>query len=304
MQSDQNTFEIGRRVLALDVGGSFIKSGLVDATGLTAEFAPVPLETDADAQRIVCAFADVIAAGIHSADGLITAIGFAVPGPFDYARGISLMTHKLAGINGVDLSAALRAALPEIKKIPMRFCHDANAFLAGEMWRGTGQGVRRSIGVTLGTGIGVACWIDGVFVNNALGSPAPEVSVWQRSYKGGIVEDSVSTRGLVARYRQTHPEYSASDGVKGIADAAKAGNPAALQVFVGLGADLGAVLQPLCEQFRPEKIIFGGQIAKDFALFEQPLKAALSGVSGGPETVCGQLGNRAALLGAAYEEFT
>ena len=299
MQSDQNTFKIDGCVLALDVGGSFIKSGLVDATRLAAEFAPVPLDADANAQRIVCAFADVIATGIHSAGGLITAIGVAVPGPFDYARGISLMTHKMAGIKGVDLPVALREALPEIKKLPIRFCHDANAFLAGEMWRGAGQGLRRGIGVTLGTGIGVSCSVDGRFINNALGSPAPEVSVWSRPYKGGIVEDVISTAGLVARYRRAHPDYDPAGGVKGIAAAAKMGDLAAVQLFAELGSDLGAVLLPLCERFRPEKIIFGGQISKDFALFEAPLKSELCRAAQPPEAVMGKLGNRAALFGAA-----
>lgn len=301
MQSDQNTFEIAGCTLALDVGGSFIKSALVDATGLTLEFLPVPVDAAADGQSIIRAFAEVVRAGMSAANDEIGAIGIAFPGPFDYARGVSLMTRKFAGINGVELPPALREAVPAIAAVPMRFRHDANAFLSGELWRGAGQGLRRAVGVTLGTGIGVSCSVDGRFINNALGSPAPEVSVWSRPYKGGMVEDVISTKGLVARYRQAHPEYRTVDGVKGIAEAAKEGDSAALQVFVELGADLGAVLLPLCKQARPERIIFGGQIAKDFALFEQSLKVALSGAA---DAVRGQLGNRAALLGAAHKEFT
>jgi glucokinase len=299
MQSDQNTFEIDGCVLALDVGGSFIKSGLADATGLAAEFAPVPVDAAADARSIIRAFAEVVGAGMSAAAGKINAIGIAFPGPFDYARGVSLMTRKFAGINGVELSSALRETLPEIAAVPIRFRHDANAFLSGELWRGAGQGLRRAVGVTLGTGIGVSCSVGGRFINNALGSPAPEVSVWSRPYKGGIVEDVISTAGLVARYRLSHLNYDPADGVKGIAGAAKGDDPEAVRLFAELGTDLGAVLLPLCERFRPEKIIFGGQISKDFALFEETLKSELCRAAQPPEAVMGKLGNRAALFGAA-----
>ena len=298
MQSDQNTFEIDGCVLALDVGGSFIKSGLVDATGLAAEFAPVPVDAAADARSIIRAFAEVVSAGM-SAAGKIDAIGIAFPGPFDYARGVSLMTRKFAGINGVELPSALREARPAIAALPIRFRHDANAFLSGELWRGAGLGLRRAVGVTLGTGIGVSCSVDGRFINNALGSPAPEVSVWSRPYKGGIVEDVISTAGLVARYRLSHPNYDPADGVKGIAGAAKENNLEAVRLFAELGADLGAGLLPLCERFLPEKIIFGGQISKDFSLFEATLKSELCRTAQPPEAVMGKLGNRAALFGAA-----
>ena len=286
-------------MLALDVGGSFIKSGRVDPTGLTAEFAPVPVDAAAGAQSIIRAFADVMHAGMSAAGGKIDGIGIAIPGPFDYAHGISLMTQKYRAINGIELEPALRMALPAIRAVPVRFHHDANAFLAGEMWRGAARGCSRAIGVTLGTGIGVSCNIDGIFVNNELGSPAAEVSVWSRPYKGGIVEDVISTRGLVARYRLLHSDYDPEGGVKGIAALAKNGKPEAVRLFAELGLELGAVLGPLCERFCPEKIIFGGQISKDFALFASTLKSALCRVAQQPEAVMGKLGNQAALLGAA-----
>lgn len=302
MQSDQNIAEVMRRVLALDIGGSFVKAGLVSATGLTAEFAPVPVDADGDAESIVHTFAGVVRTGLSAAGGHVAGIGIAMPGPFDYARGISLMTRKFGSINGLELTGALREALPEIAEVPVRFRHDANAFLAGEMWLGAARGATRAIGVTLGTGIGVACCLDGAFINNALGSPAPEVSVWSRPYKGGIVEDFISTAGLVARYRRVCPAYAPEGGVKGISEAAKRHEPGAVRLFQELGEDLCAVLLPLCERFFPERIVFGGQIAKDFGLFGPVLQAALVRSGNPQEVVVGRLGTHAALLGATLDE--
>jgi glucokinase len=302
VQSDQNTVEISGHVLALDIGGSFVKSGLVSVAGRMTELEPMPVDSKANAQTIVRIFADIIAAGFRAAEGQIDSIGIAIPGPFEYARGISLMTHKFAGIKDIKLAAALREALPEITEIPVRFRHDANAFLAGEMWCGAGQGVKRALGVALGTGIGVACCIGGKFLTNTLGSPAPEVSVWQRPFKDGIVEDYVSTRALVKKFRLVRPGYDPAYGVKGIAETAKAGDQEALRLFAGFGEDLGSVLVTLCETLRPERIIFGGQISKDSVLFVGPLKRALHGAVYVPEVALSQLGNRAALFGAVLEE--
>ncbi|HNX34633.1 MAG TPA: ROK family protein [Kiritimatiellia bacterium] len=299
MQSDQNVTEVSGCVLALDVGGSAVKSGLVFWDGRIAELAPAAVDSSASARVIVRALAEVLSAGLRAAEAPVCGIGVAIPGPFDYARGVSLMTHKFSALKDLPLGESLRAAVPEAAGLPFRFMHDANAFLAGEMWRGAGRGLCRCLGVTLGTGIGVSCRFDGVFRVNALGSPASEVSVWSRPYKGGTVEDAVSTRGLVSRYRLVRPEYPVGDGAKGIADAARRGDAEAGRIFAELGEDLAAVLLPVCERFRPERIIFGGRIANDFALFETPLNAALARRAGSPLAVSSELGGRAALLGAA-----
>lgn len=299
MQSDQNTAQVNGCVLALDVGGSSVKSGLVSAGGRIVELGPAAIDQAAPAEALFRVLADVVAAGLRAAEGPVCGIGVSIPGPFDYARGVSLMTHKFTGLKDIPFAESLRAALTEAAALPFRFMHDANAFLAGEMWRGVGRGLRRCLGVTLGTGIGVSCRIGGAFLVNALGSPAPEVSVWNRPYKGGTVEDVVSTRGVVGRYRLVRPDYPAEDGVKGIAAAARRGDAEAARIFAELGKDLAAVLLPVCERFRPERIIFGGRIANDFALFEAPLKAALSCGPDATETVQSELGGRAALAGAA-----
>jgi glucokinase len=211
------------------------------------------------------------------------------------------MKHKFAALAGIGLADALREALPGLAGTPVLFRHDAHAFLAGERWLGAAQGAARALGVTLGTGIGVSCCVDGAFVNNALGGPASEVSVWNRPYKGGVVEDAVSVRGLVARYRRMRPDYPAANGVKGIAEAAEAGDAGARAVFAGLGADLAEVLLPLCGRFAPERIVFGGQIAGSFALFENELKAGLARAAPPPGAAAGALGTRAALFGVARE---
>lgn len=289
-------------VLALDVGGTFIKSGLVGEDGSVKDAPPVPVDAKGPATAIIGSFAEVLRGGLRTAGGRAVRVGVAIPGPFDYGRGVSLMSHKFGAIKDLDLVDGLRKALPELAEMPFRFRHDANAFLAGEMWLGAARGAGRVIGVTLGTGLGVSCCLDGVFLTNKLGSPSADVSVWNRPYKGGTVEDIISTAALVARYCRAHSDYPVERGVKGIAESAKRGEAGAVRLFEELGEELGAVLLPLCERFAPERIVFGGQIAKDFDLFGPALEAALT-PAGKPQAVsAGLLGTHAALLGATLDE--
>ena len=256
-------------ILALDVGGTFIKSAVIDRNGTFNELPQVPSCSDSSAAEIIEAFHAAIAAA-----GKVDAVGIAIPGPFDYARGISLMEHKFRAIKGLEL----RNVLPEL---PLRFVHDANAFLLGEVAVGAVRGVVRAAGITLGTGLGAALVVDGKPVCNALGSPAENVSLWSKPFRNGVVEDHISSRALLAK-------YPAPD-VKAIADAAKAGDDRALAVWREFGEALNEVLIPWCVMHEIGRIVLGGQIAKDYALFSAPLAHL-------PITTA-QLGTRAALYG-------
>jgi len=126
------------------------------------------------------------------------------------------------------------------------------------------RGTVRAGAVTLGTGLGAAVAVNGVTVDNDLGSPAPEVSLWKTPFHGGIAEDFISTRALVKKYP--------ASGAKEIADAAKNGDAAALRVWREFGDDLAELLAAWVERWHLEKVALGGQIAKAWELFRAPLE--------------------------------
>jgi glucokinase len=302
VQGEQSVFGKNEYVLALDIGGTFIKSGLIQASGEAMEIPPVAVDSNASAENIIASFSDAIQSGIDQAEKLsgqsVGGIGIAIPGPFDYSNGVSLMEHKFASIYRINLPAELAKKLPAVAGVPIRFCHDANAFVTGEMWRGAGCGFTRVIGVTLGTGLGVAASVDDKVLVDSLGSPADEVSLWDKPYKGGISEDAVSTRAIFKKYLQTKPNYDTSAGVKGIAEAALRGEADAKAVFDQFGDDLGQVLMPLVKRLNAQMIIFGGQIAKSFSLIEPSLQTSLGKLPSPPQVGVGKLGPMAQLYGA------
>lgn len=288
---------MSRNILALDIGGTSVKSGVISADGAIHELPQTPVDSSesASVESIIEALTSIIKPHVND----INSIGVCIPGPFDYNHGVSLMTHKFKSLKGVNINDLLKNAIPEIKGIKIRFCHDANAFLAGEMWKGSAVGATRVFGVTLGTGIGVACSVNGEFLTTELGSPAAEVSVWNRPYRDGVVEDYVSTRALVGGYQKHHRDYDPLMGVKGIAEAAKSGSIHARKAFQQFGHDLGSALAEPARAFSPEIIVFGGQISKDLTLFEHPLREALKTAGSNPEIRVCKLGNTAPLYGAA-----
>ena len=240
-------------ILALDIGGTFIKSGVFSPDGGLRKLPQVPSRSDGSRAEIVSAMRAAITAA-----GNADAVGIAIPGPFDYRNGVSMMTHKFGALNGVDLRAELDLDVPCV------FVHDADAFLLGELGFGELRGTARAGAVTLGTGLGAAAAVNGVPVDNAFGSPAPEVSLWKQPFRGGIAEDFISTRALVKKYPAA--------GAKEIADAARNGDAAALRVWREFGEDLAELLSQWIARWDLEKVALGGQIAKAWALFRAPLE--------------------------------
>lgn len=244
MPGHQDNAEV---VLALDVGGTFIKSALFRDGELLRRLEPVPSCSEGSGEAIAAAFRQVLRQA-----GEFAHLAVAVPGPFDYARGIFRMPHKFAAVNGRSF-AELSGRDAEC------FLHDANAFLLGEMTHGAARGFSRCGGVTLGTGLGAAFASCGEIWTGNDGSPAAEVKLWNRPFRGKIAEDFISARALLARFP--------AGSVREIADRAKAGDPAAQQIWREYGAALFELLSKWQEELSPEVIVIGGGIGRDLALF-------------------------------------
>ncbi len=293
-------------VLAIDAGGTCFKSALITCGGtlIASSFYQSAVCSSGTADVILATYEKVIRHGYDFAersDFTIRKIGVSTPGPFDYNDGISLLKHKFASLYGVNLVNLLKDRLQAITNIPFHFRHDTNSFLAGELWQGAARGYSRVAGVTLGTGIGISCYSNGRFINNELGSPSPDVSIWNKPYREGIVEDYVSARALIADYQRVNPQYDPENGAKGIADAVKLGDKDAIKVYERFGAYLGEILGSWNKLFTPEIIVFGGQIARDFGLFSAPIRRQFSSVDNAPDLLVSRLGNNAALYGVAIE---
>jgi glucokinase len=255
------TVGLEQSVLVYDVGGSHVSAAVCARDGYRlgpVVSAPHPLQQTSDA------FIDALhAQGVQAAAGFenVMGAGLAVPGPFDFGAGVSLMRHKLTYMYGIDLRQKL-AVLFGWQPAQVRFLLDARAFLLGEIGAGAARGVARAAGITLGTGIGSALAVNGRFVTEGFGVP-PGGEIWNLPYEGGTIEDSVSSRAIRDSYQRRTGE---TREVVELA-AAAASDAAAAAAFTEFGQNLGQALRLALAAFAPHVVVLGGRISRSAHLF-------------------------------------
>jgi glucokinase len=151
------------RTLAIDLGGTAVKIGVLESGRLVAtdEFAAVDGQIGLDevADRV-----ELLLAGERP-----LAIGIAVPGVVDPEGSRLLAAHgKYAELHDLDLSAwsQERFGCPAVVE------NDARAALIGEITDGCARGIRDAVLIVLGTGIGAAAVLDGRVVRGRHGHGA------------------------------------------------------------------------------------------------------------------------------------
>jgi glucokinase len=279
-------------VIALDVGGSSIKSGVVRAGGHVRHQAYAPIDSTGTAELIVTTLQSAIERHIQQIERkTLRGIAFGFPGPFDYPNGVSYIrgVQKYEAIYGLDLRAALRQRLG-VGDLPIVFRNDAEAAIVGEAHYGAARGYDRLIGVTLGTGLGSAFLELGTPVRGGDHVP-PNGELYAEMYRGAMADDLFSARGLRTRLQAIDPTI---DNLTSAAAAALAGDLRLRAAFAAFGSDLGAFLVPYVRDFGAEIVLVLGGIARSLALFRSGLASMLP-----VPLLAGALGADAALLGAA-----
>jgi glucokinase len=281
---------------ALEIGGTHVTAARIDVTAREVEFGTLRrLDLPHDGTRDVL-LAVIRDAALGAATHETRRWGVAVPGPFDYERGICTIegVAKLDALYGVDLRTELSSAIG-VEPASVRFLNDADAFLFGEWWAGVARGHNAAMGVTLGTGLGSAFLRDGTLLTEGEGVP-PDARLDLIRFRGGTVEDVLSRRGLLAAYRRAGGR---APDVAEIAARAQNGDAPALAAFRAFGAALGEFLTPWIQRFAPTGLVFGGGIARSWPLFGDAFEAAcLPAASIASTGVAARL-DEAPLLGAA-----
>jgi glucokinase len=287
-------------VPVLEIGGSHVTVAVVDlpaAAVMPGTLRRHPLNASGPASGILESII-TCARGLPTPRG--AAWGVAIPGPFDYRRGVALFTGvgKFDSLYGMNLRAALAARLPGPAG-PLRFLNDAHAFLRGEWLFGAAAGHDRCAGITLGTGIGSAFLLHGRIQQDGPAVP-PQGRADLLRINGRPLEEVVSSRAITRTYRRR--AAATVTGVAEIASRATNGDPIAADVLHTASERLGAALAPWLASFHATVLVAGGAMTGSWNLIKPGLQAGLSlrGQVSAPLTVSvAARGNHAPLLGAA-----
>jgi glucokinase len=287
--------------IGIDVGGTKIAAGLVDAAGriMARREVPTPTEsTDALVAEVIALVRDL--ATEHS----VTAVGVGVAGLVDSTGAVVLSSSHLP-LRREPLRDRLATAL----ELPVVVDNDANVGGLAEVSLGVARGARHALLVTVGTGLGGAVIIDGQvhrgwqgaageighIIVERDGRPCPCGSrgCWEQYGSGRALLRAAVAAGLDV----TH----GSD----VTAAAEAGDAQARGALAEIGGWLGIGIASLVAVLDPEIIVVGGGVSAAGDHLMSPMRAVFreyltaAGRRPEPRIVLASLGPDAGLIGAA-----
>lgn len=265
-------------LIGVDIGGSHISSALISSeTGelLSSDVHRDHLSTSGSAATIIEQWSKNIrkAVGDRAAKS-IKAIGIAMPGPFDYENGISLIKglHKYENLYNLNVRDLLKATLSPLSA-EIFFENDAACFGLGESLDSSLLPTEKIIAITLGTGFGATFIHNRKILKEGIGVP-PDGAIYHVPYLDGITEDRVSARWLLAAYNtRSGKRISEVSEIALRAKEHKDGD--AIAVFDEFGQHLGRCLSPWIREFAAGALVIGGSIAKSADLFMNSFRQEL-----------------------------
>ncbi|MEU4679703.1 ROK family protein [Micromonospora sp. NPDC023737] len=294
----------GDVVVALDVGGTGIKCGLVRPDGVAVHTERHPTEAARGPAAVVDTILDV-AEGLtdkaRAGGRTPVALGIAVPGVVDEARGVAVWSANV-GFRDVPLRDLAAARLG----LPATLGHDVRAGGIAEARLGAGRGAGHVLFVAIGTGIAAAHVVGGVANIGAHGAAGEFGHILVRPGgprcgcgRPGCLEAVASAAAVGRRYQ----ELAGTPGTAAeVAERATAGDPVAVQVWQEAVEALADGLATAQALYDVATVVVGGGLAQAGARLLDPLRAALRErvtFHREPRLVAAVLGDEAGCLGAA-----
>lgn len=304
--------------IGLDVGGTRIKGGVVRDGGLVAEHVvDVADKSQAAMLDAIVRLVDVLDP-VGARDGALP-IGIAAAGVIDQRRGVVRESPNFPAWRDFALGAELAARTGRRVELD----NDANAVILGEARFGVARGSDFVFGYTLGTGVGGGIVIDGRPYRGQRGMAAElgHVTVVPGGRpcpcgNRGCLERYAGLVGILATLAEAGPPLSdlvspakndpadLNDAPRRLAELAARGDPAARDVFAGVGRALGQAAAAALHTLDIPTIVLAGGIAGAApfivpAMHEALVAHAFRSMSEGVRILVGTLGTAAGVLGAA-----
>jgi len=278
--------------LGVDIGGTKVAAGLVDAEGtilFQTRVAMPARESAADGFGAVQSAIGAVFAARPEARSSLTGIGICAPGPLDPLTGVILNPPNVPCWRNFPLAAEVQ----RVFGFSARVDNDGNAAALAEAIWGVGVGYRNVFYATLGTGIGTGIVFDKRIYHGRTGSAA-EGGHLSIDYRGprcgcgkrGCIEAYCSGPAIARRARErlaeshhaesAHAETGRSESkmlalagghvdavnTEIVAEAFRMGDPLAAEVLLETADFLAIWAGNVIDLLEPDVFIFGGGIAQ------------------------------------------
>lgn len=306
--------------IGIDIGGTSIKGAAIESNGKAYETFSMPIIKGEPGVMTIRRLANLVKDYIaHFNLGKeIVGIGIGCPGTLNVVTGVVEYSNNLgwSQLHVVDI-------MHEVLPYPIRLANDANAAALGEAKYGAGREYSSIIMLTLGTGVGGGIVIDGKLYEGNLGK-AGELGHVVIQVDGeectcgrrGCLEAYASASALIRDTKKAMLKHKRSllwklcpdidkIGAKITFDAAKQGDPTAIELIDNYVKYLGEGILNYCNIFRPEAIVLSGGVANaGYFLFDKLINYVSERDYGYKETpevkiLPAQLGYDSGKIGAA-----
>jgi glucokinase len=270
--------------LGVDIGGTKVAAGLVDASGEIICKGRAPMNARGTAEEglasVFAAMDDAIKAGRAARPNLeIAGIGICSPGPLDPRTGVVINPPNLPCWRNFPLADEVSRR----RGVRVLVENDANAAGLAEFLWGAGTGYQIVFYATLGTGIGTGLVLDGRIYNGRTGSATEGGHVTIDFHgprcgcgKHGCIEALASGPAIAARAQAAVAKAGARgaklielaggkvDAIHSehVAAAWRAGDPLATEILSETMDLLTTWLGSIIDLLEPEVIVFGGGIGE------------------------------------------
>lgn len=308
--------------IGIDLGGTAIKAGVVTPDGRILAKSQRPTGADRHYAEIIRDMAETAIEAVKKAGtGMkeIKSIGIGSPGTIDKTKGVIVYANNI-NIRNVTVREEMRKYIRK----PVFIENDANCAALGESVAGAAKGVKHSVAITLGTGIGSGVIIDGklysgfnsagaelghmVIVSGGVECTCGRKGCWE-SYASGsaLIRETIKAAkddpgSLINKLTGKNMSLVSA---KTAFDAAKLGDKTAIKLVDTFIMYLGEGITNIINAFQPEVIVIGGGISNEGEYLLGPLRKYAGKYRYTREEVPSaiikkaELGNDAGIIGAA-----
>ena len=303
--------------IGIDLGGTNIAVGVVDAQGALAAVCTAPTRAQLRPEALLDDIAQCVRRCLD--DNRIrledcAGLGIGCPGSCDSGAGL---VRRAPNLNWTDVPVC--RLLRDRLGLPVTLANDADCAALGEVAYGAARGRSSALLITLGTGVGGGFVIDGKIFSGyrGLGGEFGHVCIAPGGVRCGCGQDGcweayASATALVRQAREAaalHPDsrlnaLPALDG-KSIYAAARDGDKTARAVTAQYASYVALGLTNFINALAPEVVLLGGGVAGAGDALLEPVRACVQArffhqnPSLLPEILPAALGGEAGIYGAA-----
>ncbi|MCS0498337.1 ROK family transcriptional regulator [Protaetiibacter mangrovi] len=282
-----------------------LRVALADATLTVVSEHEMPLardhRSDNEIRRVGMLLSDMLDTVSAERDELL-AVGVAVSAPMDAASGMVARPGILRGWEGIAIADAVERAL----RVPVLVDNSSNLSAFAEHRLGALRGQDDAMFLEVSDGIGAGIIMGGRGYRGASGSAGEfghmvivENGPLCRCGNLGCLEAIAGGDAILGSLKNRYPGLKLGDVIV----RAMAGDDACIRAIADAGTHIGVAAANVASMFDPIRMVVGGHLARAGELLLGPIRQVVdrslaSRLAPAPEIVAGQLGPRAALMGA------